>query len=262
MKYIVNFIRIIVGGLFIFSGFVKAIDPLGTSYKMHDYFAAFGTLGMTGFWEQMNSLSVPVSVIMIVVEMAAGIALLTGWRPKFTVWILFAMTVFFTVLTGFTYLSGFCPSFLFAVFSMLLTVLVVLSAATWNSSKRNLISGITLLGLIAYLLLMKYGSLLFTCEFTESKMKVTDCGCFGDFIKLKPWQTFYKDIVLDVLIFILVAGVKHIKPIFKSGLNNKVVFGATAISILFCFSNFMWGLPIVDFRPYKIGNNIRELRQM
>ena len=262
MKYIVNLIRILVGALFIFSGFVKAVDPLGTAYKMHEYFASFGTLGLKGFWEQMNALSTPISVTMIVVEMAAGFALLTGWAPKFTAWILFAMTMFFTVLTGFTYLSGFCPSATFAAFSMVLTVMVILSAATWNTKKRLLISGLTFVGIIIYLVLIKYTSILFTCDFTESKMKVTDCGCFGDFMKLKPWQTFSKDLVLDVLIFILVAGVKFIKPIFKPALNNKAVFGATVISVLFCLSNYMWGLPIIDFRPYKIGNNIRDLRQM
>ncbi len=98
MKYVVNLIRIFVGALFIFSGFVKAIDPLGTSYKMHEYFEAFAPLGLAGFWEWMNSVSVPFAVFMIVVEMVAGLALLTGWKPKFTVWILFLMTLFLKLM--------------------------------------------------------------------------------------------------------------------------------------------------------------------
>ena len=261
MKYIVTIIRILVGALFIFSGFVKAIDPLGTSYKMHEYFEAFSPLGLSAFWEWMNSLSTPFAVLMIVVEMAAGLALLTGWKPKFTVWILFLMTLFFTVLTGFTYLSGFCPTTPFALHSIAIIVLLMVSAAKFNSPKGKKVFWITLILTVSFLGMLTT-STYFHCEFTETKMKVTDCGCFGDFMKLKPWETFYKDIVLDVLIFILVIGVGYIKPIVKSTTNNFIVYGGTLASLLFCFSNYVWGLPVVDFRPYKIGNNIRELRQM
>lgn len=260
MKYVVNLIRIFVGALFIFSGFVKAIDPLGTSYKMHEYFEAFAPLGLAGFWEWMNSVSVPFAVFMIVVEMVAGLALLTGWKPKFTVWILFLMTLFFTLLTGFTYLSGYCPNTPFGLYSCALLVLFMVSAAKFNTPNGIKIFGVTVFAIAVYLLTMKYTNGFLGCAFTETKMKVTDCGCFGDFIKLKPWETFYKDIILDVLIFILVIGVKHIKPVLKTGTNNLVTAGGTIASLLFCFSNYVWGLPVVDFRPYKIGNNIQELR--
>src|SRR6185436_6368129 len=190
MKYIVNIIRILVGALFIFSGFVKAIDPLGTSYKMHEYFEAFASLGLNGFWEWMNTVSTPFAVLMIVVEMAAGLALLTGWKPKFTVWILFLMTMFFTLLTGFTYLSGYCPRAPFALHSIALIILFTVCAAKFNSPKGKRIFWITVVLTFSFLALLKTPG-YFNCEFTETKMKVTDCGCFGDFIKLKPWETFY-----------------------------------------------------------------------
>ena len=262
MKYIVNIIRMLVGLLFIVSGFVKAIDPLGTSYKMHDYFAAFSTLGLHGFWEWMNTISLPIAVIMIVLEMVAGFGLLLGWANRFNVWLLYLMTMFFTVLTGFTYLSGFCPTPAFAVASIIIVALFTLSAAKFNhpSGKKYLL--ITIAFTIVYLLMLKYSSMLFSCSFDETKMKVTDCGCFGDALKLKPWETFWKDIVLDVLIFILIIGMDYIKPLFKNSITNLLVSAGTAASILFCFSNYAWGLPVIDFRPYKIGNNIRELRQM
>lgn len=260
MKYIVNITRILVGALFIFSGFVKAIDPLGTSYKMHEYFAAFGSLGMTGFWEWMNNLSTPFAVFMIVTEIAAGVALLTGWKPKLTVWILFLMTMFFTLLTGFTYLSGYCPSAPMGLHAIALIVLFMVSAAKFHSPNGKRIFRVSLVMTFIFLLMIKTSTAYFGCEFTETKMKVTDCGCFGDFLKLKPWETFWKDIVLDILIFILVVGVNHIKPIIKPKLNNCIIAVGTIGSLLFCFSNYVWGLPIVDFRPYKIGNNIRELR--
>src|SRR5690554_4192539 len=56
--------------------------------------------------------------------------------------------------------------------------------------------------------------------------KVTDCGCFGDAIKLTPWESFTKDVILLVLILILFAGRKHIKPIFSKGVRNVLFFVA------------------------------------
>ncbi len=87
--------------------------------------------------------------------------------------------------------------------------------------------------------------------------KVTDCGCFGDAIKLTPWESFTKDIVLLVLILILFAGMKYIKPIFSK-------FGSVVISFLSFIACLWFGyyvimhLPAKDFRPYKIGANITE----
>lgn len=87
--------------------------------------------------------------------------------------------------------------------------------------------------------------------------KVTDCGCFGDAVKLTPWQSFSKDVVLLVLILILVAGIKYIKPLFPSLMNTVLIM----ISFLACiaFGNHVLNhLPVKDFRPYKIGANIED----
>lgn len=87
--------------------------------------------------------------------------------------------------------------------------------------------------------------------------KVTDCGCFGDAIKLTPWGSFTKDIVLLVLILILFAGKRHIKPIFN-------IVGSVSVSILSFVACVWFGnhvinhLPTIDFRPYKVGANIKE----
>jgi hypothetical protein len=215
---------------------------------------------MKGFWEALNSLSTPFAVFMIVAEMGAGLALLTGWKPRFTVWALFLMTLFFTLLTGFTYLSGYCPNAFFGVFSLALLALWMLSATRHNlpGGRRIFYGALAASGVYAALI---YAGAFYGCGFTESRMKVTDCGCFGDFIKLKPWETFWKDIVLDALIYFLVVQRIHIRPVMRSRYNYSVVSLGTLGSLAFCLSNFMWGLPIVDFRPYKEGNNIYELRQ-
>lgn len=87
--------------------------------------------------------------------------------------------------------------------------------------------------------------------------KVTDCGCFGDALKLTPWESFTKDIILLILIVILFVGIKHIKPIFSASLNRII----TLITIVSC-SVFVYyvlnHLPAIDFRPYKIGTHIEE----
>lgn len=87
--------------------------------------------------------------------------------------------------------------------------------------------------------------------------KVTDCGCFGDAIKLTPWESFTKDIVLLVLILILFIGRKYIQPFFTKGTRSILIF-ATFVACLGIIYYVLLHLPIIDFRPYKIGANIKE----
>lgn len=87
--------------------------------------------------------------------------------------------------------------------------------------------------------------------------KVTDCGCFGDAIPLTPWQSFYKDIVLLVLILILFAGKKYIKPLFNNTLNGILTFIALIGCIYFGY-HVLNHLPVLDFRAYKVGTDIKK----
>lgn len=188
MKYIVNISRILVGALFIFSGFIKLNDPLGFSYKLQEYFS-YDVLNIPFF----EPYALGISIFVVVFEVVLGVFLLVGYKPKFTVWSLLAMIVFFTFLTFY--------------------------AAYFD--------------------------------------KVKDCGCFGDFLKMTPWQSFTKDVILLVFILILFLGVRHIKPIF-----NKL--GTTLVALLGFVASLWFGyyvlmhLPVFDFRAYKIGNNILE----
>lgn len=99
MKAAVNIARILVGILFIFSGLVKANDPLGLSYKMQEFFEIWGV-------HRFNSWSLLLSVLMNAFEIIAGFALLLGWRIKLFSWLLLILIVFFTFLTGYTYITG------------------------------------------------------------------------------------------------------------------------------------------------------------
>lgn len=107
MKTIVNVCRWIVGVLFIFSGLVKANDPNGLSYKMQEFFerwAADGFLPSLMNW--LHQFSFEFSVLMIALEIVAGIAVLIGLWKNFFTWLLFVLIIFFTILTGYAALSG------------------------------------------------------------------------------------------------------------------------------------------------------------
>ncbi len=85
--------------------------------------------------------------------------------------------------------------------------------------------------------------------------KVKDCGCFGDAMKIKPWQSFGKDIFLLVLILILFFKQEYIKPLLDKKYTKITVF--SFISVCLCVIYYVLiHLPIIDFRPYKIGANI------
>src|SRR3982751_1900592 len=99
MKALTLIARIIVGVLFIFSGLVKANDPLGLSYKMQEFFEIWG---ITRFDHHTLWLSVSMNAF----EIIAGFAILVGWRVALTSWLLLLLIIFFTFLTGYTYVTG------------------------------------------------------------------------------------------------------------------------------------------------------------
>ncbi|WP_343067630.1 BT_3928 family protein [Winogradskyella flava] len=188
MKYLVQISRIFVGVLFIISGFIKLNDPLGFSYKLQEYFGA-DVLNM----EFLIPYALLLSVFVVVFEVVLGVFLLIGYKPKFTVYSLLAMIVFFTFLTFYS-----------AYFD-----------------------------------------------------KVKDCGCFGDALKLTPWESFTKDVILLLLILILVFGLKYIKPIFSKLPTTVVALLSFMISLWFGYHVLMH-LPAIDFRAYAIGKNLQE----
>ncbi|MFN8309148.1 MAG: DoxX family protein [Chitinophagales bacterium] len=251
---LITFLQNFVGSLFIFSGFVKAIDPMGTSYKMHEYFEAMHI-------EFFNPISTPLTVLMLVAELALGVALLIGWMPRLTTILMLLLNVFFLLLTGYTYLSGFSPTVSFFAFAVLTFSMISMGVIVEKKSARRafLISGVLLLAIL--LLSIKYSTLFFTSGFEITKMKVTDCGCFGDFMKLKPWQTFYKDVLLTVMIFIVALYHQKIQPVFSNMIRHTLAIGTAIATLFFCLYNFVWNEPIIDFRPYAIGNDLNEMRR-
>lgn len=99
MKKTLIVIRWIVGLLFIFSGLIKANDPLGLSYKMQEFFEAWG-------WNNLNNYTLALAIVMNVFEVLAGVAVIIGWRMKTFSWLLLLLIIFFSFLTGYALLSG------------------------------------------------------------------------------------------------------------------------------------------------------------
>ena len=99
MKILLTISRYITGILFIFSGLVKANDPLGLSYKMQEFFEVWNL-------HALNQISLPLSIAMIAFEIIAGVAVIIGWRFNIFSWLLLLLIIFFTFLTGYALLSG------------------------------------------------------------------------------------------------------------------------------------------------------------
>ena len=180
------FARWVIGIVFIFSGFVKGIDPMGFQYKLNDYFEAMHL-------KIFDFLSFPGALILPFTEFVIGIGLITGVLIKLSTKLAFAFMLFFTPLT----------------------------------------------------------------LYIAIKNPVTDCGCFGDALVISNWQTFYKNIVLIAIAILLFVNRKNMHPVFPEKFR-KMIFGVLLISY---FSVVYWSYnhePILDFRPYKIGNNISE----
>jgi uncharacterized membrane protein YphA (DoxX/SURF4 family) len=211
------FIQYFVGSLLIFSGLVKVVDPLGTAYKMADYFTLL--LPILSF---MKPFALPFALFMIVLEVVLGVNLILGHGKRMTTGLSFLMMLFFTFLTGYNYMTGFMPE-----------------------------------GVGPF----EFGKWV---EFKETNIRVTDCGCFGDFLKLLPVQTFLKDILLTGFAVYLYLKTDHLKAVI-SGDKPKLrwIFTGifTVVTTLACYMNFYFGLPWVDFRPFAEGINIVNARE-
>ena len=137
---------------------------------------------------------------------------------------------------------------------------IVIGVALIINYRMKLISKI-LLGLIVFFTFLTFYSAYFN--------KVTDCGCFGDAIKLTPWQSFYKDLILlsfSLIIYFLHSKLRYQDGFFKIKIfednvfKNGVIIFISVISLVISYTAINF-LPFIDFRPYKVGNYIPDLMQ-
>ena len=173
--------------LFIFSGFVKAVDPLGSFYKIQDYLTAFGIISWFPAY-----LPLLFAIVLSSAEFCVGVFLFFGVRRKI--------------------------------------------ASTLALLLMGVMTPLTL-----YLALAN---------------PVSDCGCFGDAWVLTNWQTFGKNIVLLVA---AIAVFRDRKLMFRF-VTLKIEWMVSLYTLLFVFVLSFYCLeylPVLDFRPYKIGTNIK-----
>ncbi len=190
-----NICRFFVGALFLFSGFVKIVDPIGTAIKLEKYFTIFST-NFSDFFEIFLPQTLPIAILLIASEIILGFALLFLYRMNITSWALLLLIIFFTLLTFYTAVTG-APK---------------------------------------------------------------DCGCFGDFLKLTPWTSFGKDVILTLMIFIIFLNRFQFEE--ESKLDNWTGGG---LMLMLSLSTFYFAyynlahLPVIDFRPYAVGNYLPDL---
>ena len=189
-----NVLRFMLGAVFVFSGFVKAIDPLGVVFKLAEY-------------AEMSGIAV------------AEPSRLLLWAAM--------------LLSLFEFVAGVCIIF-----------------GAWRRT--------TLTALLVFMLLMTPLTL-----YLAVANPITDCGCFGEAVKLTNWQTFAKNVVLlAIVVFLLVR--RHYKtlfPLIRRTWHWMVIVFAIASMYFFMRANLRH-LPAVDFRPYRIGTNLEEATTM
>lgn len=186
LSVLVNSLRFALALVFVFSGFVKAVDPMGTVYKLADYVEAFG-------WDMHPWMLLVGTWILSALEYVMGVSLFFGLYRRFYLWTIIAFLGVMTPLT--------------------------LVLALTNP--------------------------------------INDCGCFGDAVVLTNWQTFEKNVIL---LFMAVVILIHNRRIVRviSERAQWLVFVYSLVSIVVFMQYNMRHLPMIDFRPYRIGTNILE----
>lgn len=178
------FFRSLVGALFIFSGFVKGVDPRGFDYKIIDYLEAYNMM-----W--LEPLSLILSMLAIAAELIIGCMMFFNVKQKLVIPLSTLMMAGFTILT--------------------------LIDATKNM--------------------------------------VPDCGCFGEAVKMSNWQTFYKNLTIDLCLLTVWFSYGRLRQLFRPVAEFILIVIFTTLTFvlqIYCLTY----LPIIDFRDWKEGKKM------
>ena len=190
LKILAELCRLLIGVVFIFSGFVKAVDPMGGAIKIGEYLASFGL-------DMLQPFTVLLSFNLSAIEFALGVCMLLGVYRRYVSFLILIFMAFMTPLT--LYLALFDP--------------------------------------------------------------VSDCGCFGDALVISNWETFFKNVVLSLAAIVTFIYNQRLFQCFTFRAYWFVALYAYLFGVGFAYYNYNH-LPVIDFRPYKIGANIPKLMEM
>jgi uncharacterized membrane protein YphA (DoxX/SURF4 family) len=223
---ITSFLQNFCGVWFFVSGLVKAIDPTGTGFKMEQYFASFEQT-FSGTW----------------LKSICGIF---PWLSAHSI----GFSIFMIVLElalGLMLIFGNVPKWTARLFFVILVFFTVLTGYTFLTGfvpqDQNFFN------------FSAWG------PFVKENMKVTDCGCFGDFLKLDPRVSFLKDLFLLIPGFYFLFRHKTMHQLFSAAGRGSLLIISTVLFIAYCCYYSFMAEPAVDFRPFREGVNIRDQRQ-
>ncbi|MBV6644478.1 MAG: DoxX family protein [Cyclobacteriaceae bacterium] len=144
----------------------------------------------------------------------------------------------------------FVPASLFL--SVLLSVLEVILGIALLLGYQTKLNAYLLLAIIIFFTALTF--------YSATTGNVTDCGCFGDAIKLTPWQSFYKDIILLILIVFIFVYRNDYSQIATGKVGHIMMAGVTILFTTLAIIAIQH-LPFIDFRSYAVGNHIPTLMQ-
>lgn len=236
------FSRVLVGGLFIVSGLIKANDPKGFSYKLEEYFEdgalAYRVKELFGLetfsLEFLINYALIISVIICILEIVLGVLAIIGSKIKLTTWLMLLMMVFFTLLTWHTSVCD--PNTEFRdvdVYSLDSSIAEIKMRAAERSESVEVLSKDTKSVTIAEM---------------KRPQCVDDCGCFGDAMKgsvgrsLSPKESLWKDLILLYLVVIIFISRRKIKP--NTVKENTIMIFSSIVFIAIFSWLFSWSFPI------------------
>lgn len=188
-RWVILILRLVVGSVFVFSGFVKAVDPWGVLYKFEDYIAVLG-------WDWLSPFLLFGAFAVSIFEFVLGVCLLVGAYRRVSVWLSFLFMLVMTPLT--------------------------LWLAVTNA--------------------------------------VPDCGCFGETVVMSNTTTFLKNVVLLIVVTYLLRYNVRLGNFYSPSIQWIV----TLLTIIFITAVASYGYfyqPMIDFRPYKVGQSISNVEE-
>lgn len=236
------FSRVLVGGLFIVSGLIKANDPIGFSLKLEEYFEdgalAYRVKELFN-WDSFTlefliEHALLLSIIICIVEIILGVLAIIGGKIRLTTWLMLLMMIFFTLLTWHT--KNCDPNTTFRdvdVYALDSSIAQIKIADAPNNENIEI---------------LEQNESSVTIAEMKKPQCVDDCGCFGDAMKgsvgrsMTPQESFWKDIVLLYLVLIIFISRRFIKP--NTTKENVIMLSSAFLFILFFSWVFSWYFPL------------------